>query len=109
MDFSNIILVYTTVGTNADAKDLAKKMIESKCAVCVNIMAPHRSCYFDNGEMVEVEEVGMLIKILEDYYEVAYDAIKGWHPYKIPALLAWPVEPNKAYSMWAHHQTAMKA
>lgn len=104
----NIVLTYTTVATLEDAQTLAKRLIESKLAVCVNIMAPHTALYYEGPTFVKAQEVGLLIKIPEERYTFAYEALKGWHPYQLPAILSWPAETNSAYSIWAHQQTSIR-
>lgn len=101
----NMVMMYTTVGSTDDAHDLAKKVVESKLAACINIMAPHTAMSLEGGELKSSTEIGLLIKIPEDHYAFAYEAIKAWHPYQIPAMLSWPAEANKAYSVWAYQQT----
>ena len=101
----NMVMMYTTVGTTDDAQSLAKKVVESKLASCVNIMSPHTAIYLEDAELKTSSEIGLLIKIPEDHYAFAYEAIKAWHPYQIPAMLSWPAEANKAYSVWAYQQT----
>lgn len=101
----NMVMMYTTVGSAEDAQDLAKKVIESKLAACVNIMTPHTAMFLESGALKATTEIGLLIKIPEDHYAFAYEAIKAWHPYQIPAMLSWPAEANKAYSVWAYQQT----
>jgi periplasmic divalent cation tolerance protein len=100
-----MVMMYTTVESTDDAQDLAKKVVESKLASCVNILAAHTSMYLEGGTLKTTEEIGLLIKIPEDHYAFAYEAIKAWHPYQIPAMLSWPAEANKAYSVWAYQQT----
>lgn len=104
----NIVLTYTTVSNMDDAKMLATRLIESKLAVCVNIMTPHTTLYYEGPTFIQSEEVALLIKIPEERYSFAYEAIKGWHPYKLPAILSWPAETNSAYSIWAHQQTSAR-
>jgi periplasmic divalent cation tolerance protein len=94
--------MHTTVANKQDATDLAQKIIESHLGVCVNIMAEHTAVYKEADAIKTVSEIGMLIKIPESLYEFAYEAIKSWHPYQIPALISWPAEVNHAYSLWAH-------
>ncbi len=101
----SIVMMYTTVDTIEAAELLAKKLVESKLVSCINIMAPHESFYMENEALVQIREIGLLIKIPEERYSFAYEAIKSWHPYTIPALLSWPAESNKAYSIWANQQT----
>jgi periplasmic divalent cation tolerance protein len=101
----SMIIMYTTVASTDQANELAKNVIESKLAVCVNVMSPHQAIYLEQNTLKNVTEIGLLIKIIEDNYEFAYEAIKSWHPYEIPAILSWPVEANQAYSVWAYQQT----
>lgn len=101
----SMIIMYTIVGSKEEAHTLAKKIIETKLAACVNILPEHEAIYLEDGSLKCVSEVGLFIKILEDNYEFAYEAIKDWHPCTIPAILSWPVEANQAYGIWAYQQT----
>lgn len=101
----SIVMVYTTVGTVEEAELLAKRLVESKLASCVNVMAPHTAFYIENETLSITTEIALLIKVPEERYAFTYEALKSWHPYSIPALLSWPAEANKAYSIWATQQT----
>lgn len=108
MNEFNIVMMYTSVGTSEDAKNLAEKLLTSKLAVCVNVMVPHTAFYYEGPQFKEVSEIGMIIKIPEERYHFAYEAIRNWHPYAVPAILSWPAEANPAYGLWAHHQTSVQ-
>ncbi len=104
---STLIMVYTTFPDQEQASVAAQKLVNSRLAVCVNISNGQKAFYQQNQECVECNEVGVMIKTLEDRYESLYEFLHKIHPYSIPMILSWPAAANKSYTMWAMHQSTL--
>lgn len=104
---STLVVLYTTLPDQAQAKAVAQKLIDSKLAVCVNVFNDHKSFYQQDQRCIELTEVGMIVKTLEDRYESLCEFLQQIHPYTIPMILSWPAAANKAYTMWAMHQSTL--
>ena len=80
---------------------LARGLVESKHAACVNIVPGVRSVYRWKGEVQDDAELLLIIKTSAERFE----AMRAWlleaHPYEVPELLALPVEAGAApYLAW---------
>lgn len=83
-------VVSTTVGTETEAKALARRLVEGRLAACVQILPIH-SVYRWQGEVEAAEEHLLLIKIRAAAFEAVAEAIRLGHPYEVPEILMTPV------------------
>lgn len=96
-----IILVITNLPDKASALVLAQKLIESRVAACVNILAEATSVYHWQGEIETANEIPLFIKTLADRYADVEKIIKSLHPYELPEIIAVPVKTGlPAYLQW---------
>ena len=86
------ILVLTNVPDRESADALARALIESRLAACVNIGAVHDSLYHWRGEIEMAREVPLTIKTCADLYPAVEAAIRARHPYELPEIVAVPID-----------------
>jgi periplasmic divalent cation tolerance protein len=99
-----ICVIYSTVPLEESA-GLARRLIESNLAACVNI-APVRSLYRWKGEFCDDNEHLLIIKTRNELAEPLIRAIKELHPYEVPEIIALPVIAGHApYLAWVHEET----
>lgn len=84
------ISVLTTVGTEQEANLLAEELLERRHAACVNIISGVRSVYRWRGTICKDSEYLLIIKTLEEEYEVVAETIRELHSYDLPEILAFP-------------------
>ena len=96
-----ISIFYTICGPRKDAKSLAKKLIETNKAVCVNLIKNVESFYMENKKIKKADELVLIIKTLNSKKEI-FTFIKKNHSYKIPFITKMKNEDvNIDYLMWA--------
>ncbi|MDV6343128.1 MULTISPECIES: divalent-cation tolerance protein CutA [unclassified Nitrosomonas] len=96
-----VILVITNFPDKASALTLAQKLVESRAAACINILAESTSVYRWQGETEISNEVPVLIKTLAEHYAMVEKIIKTMHPYELPEIIAVPVKIGlPAYMQW---------
>ena len=96
-DLEKISLVMTSVGTEQQAVEISEELITRRLATCVNIVPCLRSIYRWKGKVCEDTEYLLLIKTPEKLFEEVSSAIREYHSYELPEILALPVtaaEPN---------------
>jgi len=86
-----IILVMTSVGTEQQAVEISEELITRRFATCINIVPCLRSIYRWKGKMCEDTEYLLLIKTPEKLFEQVSSAIREYHSYELPEILAVPV------------------
>jgi periplasmic divalent cation tolerance protein len=102
------LLVFTNLPDETAARELAQLIVEQQLAACVNILAPCRSVYRWQGKVEEATEVPLLIKTTTVRYEALEAAIRQFHPYELPEIVAVPVERGlPAYLHWVASETTV--
>jgi periplasmic divalent cation tolerance protein len=98
---TEILEVRTTVDSEAGAHELARHVIETRLAACVQVLGPIASVYRWRGDIQEAEEWLLLIKTTRAAYPAIEAAIAGAHPYDVPEVLALPAADSLAsYAKW---------
>ena len=96
------LLVFTTVGREADAQRLAQALVGEGLCACAQIEAIH-SVYRWQGELVQEPEWRLLLKTTAERYAPVEARLRALHPYALPAIYslrpeqAWP-----AFAQWVH-------
>ena len=90
---TNKIVVFSTCGSEAEAEQLARRLIEERLAACVNIVAPVRSFYRWKGVIENAVEWMLVIKTSRDLFERLRLSLEASHSYELPEVLAIP--PNE--------------
>ena len=81
-------LVITNLPDREKALALAGKLVESRLAACVNVMAECTSVYVWEGKTETTREVPLLIKTLAKHYQKVEAMIRQNHPYELPEIIA---------------------
>lgn len=84
---TQIAILYTTVGSLADAEKLAKQAVETTHAACVNIIPNATSIYAWQGKIEQAAECFMIFKTTPQCLHDLEQFIITQHPYEIPAIV----------------------
>lgn len=84
---TDILAVYTTVGSLDEARTLARTLVERKLVACAQISAIE-SLYTWEGAVQQSPEWRLLFKTTADLYPQLESAILACHPYELPAVCA---------------------
>jgi len=90
-DLEKITLVMTSVGTEQQAVEISEELIARRLATCINIVPCLRSIYRWKGKICEDTEYLLLIKTPISLFEDVSVAIREFHSYELPEILALPV------------------
>ncbi|MEW6108021.1 MAG: divalent-cation tolerance protein CutA [Nitrospirota bacterium] len=106
---SGYIVVFITSSNEQEAEKIAKAVIESRLAACVNIIKNVRSIYRWQGRIEDDNEALMIVKTRSDLFEELLNAVKGLHSYSVPEVIAMPIiEGSGDYLKWLEKETAQK-
>lgn len=104
------MLVISNLPDQASAERLARHLIETRTAACVNILAPCRSVYRWDGAVEEATEIPVLMKTTRERYSDLETAIRSLHPYELPEIIAVEVGAGlPAYLSWVAQETQAAA
>lgn len=94
------LLVVTTVGSAAAAKDLVRSLVADRLIAC-GTMIDGASIYRWRGAVTEESEVVVLLKTRVERWDALRAAVASRHPYEVPELLAFPVDRgHDPYLAW---------
>lgn len=86
------LLVLTNLPDAEAAHRLAKGLVETRLAACVNALAPCRSFYRWEGALREDGEVPLFIKTTAKLYPAVQAYIHQHHPYDLPEIIALKID-----------------
>lgn len=102
-----LILVLTNLPDRDTATRLARVLVETRAAACVNILASCTSVYRWQGEIETGEEVPLLIKTRASLYPKVEQTIRAHHPFELPEIVSVPVNAGwPAYLRWVADETS---
>lgn len=97
--FASVVL--TTVGSKAEAAQLARALVKARLAACGTCIPGARSVYAWRGAVEEAGETLLLLKTLPSRRAALVRRLRALHPYDVPEVLVRKVEVgNPAYSSW---------
>lgn len=105
---TEIVLLYCTTASIAEAEAIARKVVGARLAACANILPGMRSVYWWQGKMETGEEAVLILKTRPDLVEAATAAVKAAHSYSVPCVLPLSVGTggNPDYVAWLLGETA---
>ncbi len=102
-----VLLVLTNLPDTESARSLARVLVESRLAACVNLMPGVQSVYRWQGAIEQAHEVSLLIKTTRSHYAQLQQAIISHHPYELPEVIAMPItDGHPAYLRWVATETS---
>jgi len=100
------IVIYCTVPNKNEGKEIAKALVESNYAACVNIIDKIESIFSWDGEIMEEKEAMLMIKTQREHFENVNRVIQKLHSYNVPEVIALPIlEADETYLKWIAHET----
>jgi periplasmic divalent cation tolerance protein len=101
------IVVFTTVGSEDEARVMARSLVERKLAACAQISSIE-SVYEWDGALQNDREFRLTLKTVEERYPAVEQAIRELHSYDLPAIHALPVTHiHGPYAEWVAKQCAV--
>lgn len=92
------------------AKDLAKRLVTSRLAACVNILPGLTSVYEWKGKVESDSELLLLAKTTEARYPALESALRQAHPYELPEIVCVPIVAGLSeYLQWIENNVSASA
>jgi periplasmic divalent cation tolerance protein len=99
------ILVLSTCGDAAEAEVIARRLVESRLAACVNVVDGVRSIYHWRGAVEQASECLLVIKSRRGLFDQLRSEVEKLHSYEVPELVAVTViDGSAAYLSWLDHE-----
>lgn len=98
---AELLIIVTSFASLEDAKKMARQLIESRLAACVQVQEGVHSIYRWEGEICEGNEVLLSAKTVADKWMDISNFIKSHHPYDLPEVIAHaPAKYEALYGKW---------
>jgi len=90
-----------------DGERISRTLVEERLAACASIIPHAKSIYWWEGKVEEAAEQLIMIKTRHELFRAVKDRILQLHPYKVPEILAVPVEAGSdEYLSWLEKSTS---
>jgi len=86
------IVVLVTVGSEAEAANIARVLVEQRLVACVNILPGVRSIFQWEGKVTEESECLLVAKTVSRVFEQVAKAVKSLHSYSVPEVIALQIQ-----------------
>lgn len=108
MPHTDAMVVLTTLASPEEAHQFVRTLLERRLIACGTLLPGATSLYRWQGKIAEEQEVVVLLKTRSARLETLRDAFTELHPYKVPELLALPVEAGlEKYLQWINGETTL--
>lgn len=96
------VVVLVTCGNAAEAKRIARALVEARLAACVNVLqAPVRSEYRWKSKVESATEHLLIIKSSRRRFDALRRKVERLHSYEVPEVIALPIASgSRAYLNW---------
>lgn len=91
MSNADFLVVLITAPTLADARHIARILVDERLAACVNVLPECRSVYRWDDGVVEEAEAMMIAKTARDLFPQLAQRVTAIHPYAVPEVVGLPV------------------
>lgn len=103
---STHLVVLTTLENPEQARTLIRRLLDERLVACGTVVGNVTSIYRWKGAVEETTETQVLLKTRQDCWPELEAAVRRWHPYEVPELLALPVQEGlPAYLDWVRDET----
>lgn len=108
MPHTDAIVVLTTVASDEEAVTFVRTLLERRLIACGTLFPGARSLYRWQGKVADEREVVVMLKTRSARLDALRAAFSEIHPYKVPELLALPVEGGlEKYLDWINGETTL--
>ena len=81
-----------TAGSETEATNIARALVEQELVACVNVLPGVRSIFQWEGKVTEEGEFLLIAKTVSQAFEQVATAVKSLHSYSVPEVIALPIQ-----------------
>jgi len=105
---NEFVLMLVTASSQEEGKRIARALVDSRLAACVNIILGLRSIYRWKGKIWDEGELLLLIKTRTALFEQVEAKIKEIHTYEVPEIIAIRISRgSEPYLNWLRDSTLL--
>lgn len=104
---SDAIVVFITAPTQAEARLLAARLVETQLAACVQILPEMESVYRWQGKVERQNEHLLIAKTTSERFAELESEVRALHTYDTPEIVSFPLtEGSPEYLRWLQDSVA---
>ena len=97
----SVVVVFSTFPGPDKAEAISRALVSEGHAACANLIPGVRSFYVWDGALQEDQEILVVLKTTRDRLTALTARLVELHPYKVPEVIALPVDGGHApYLEW---------
>jgi periplasmic divalent cation tolerance protein len=109
MEHDRALVVLVTAPSDAQARDLGRRLVDERLAACVTVVPNVTSIFTWQGKREEAAESLLMIKTRRDAYQALQQRVLELHSYSVPEVLALTVDAGApAYLQWVHDSVSVE-
>jgi len=95
------VVIFVTAASRAEGRKIARHLVETKLAACVNVSQPIESVYRWEGKIAVEKEFLLTIKSSRELFAEIKSEIARIHSYQTPEIICLPIVDGSAdYLHW---------
>ena len=95
------VVIMVTAASKRECRKIARHLVETKLAACVNITQPIESIYRWEGKIADDHEYQLLIKSTRELFPEIKAAISKLHSYHTPEIICLSIiDGSRNYLQW---------
>ena len=95
------VVIFVTAASRHEGMHIARHLVETKLAACVNISHPVESVYRWEGKIADEKELLLIIKSTRELFPEIEAEISKIHSYQTPEIICLPViDGSRNYLQW---------
>ena len=103
---SDKVVVFITAGTEQEADNIARLLVEQRKAACASILPKVHSLFWWHGKLDSAEETLLIVKTRTSLLPQVIDMVEKAHSYDVPEIIALPIiGGNERYLRWILDET----
>lgn len=102
----DVMMIYVTASSRAEAMQLGRALVEARLAACANVLDGMTAIYHWDGKLHEEDEAVLILKTTADLLQPLTARLRDLHSYDLPCVVAWKIETGHApYLDWVRGET----
>ena len=94
-------IVLVTCASKEEAEKLARGIVESRLAACVNVVPAVESFFWWEGKIDVAKELLLIIKTRRSAFAALERYVKAHHSYQVPEVVFLPIQAgHRPYMNW---------
>jgi len=95
------VVIFITTGTDEEAQEVAKALLNNRLAACVNIVPKINSLFWWHSKLDSAQESLLIVKSKTSLVNEIVRLVKEVHSYETPEIIALPIiGGNPDYLDW---------